>query len=369
MASNGGRAGPGGGIWIASLWLALGVFDAVQTVVVMKSEGMHHAWVRLFAVTVVSWLPWALATPLVLGLGRRFPPVRLRPLSTWIVHVAVALVIGVVFAGWTTLLDVVFNPYADAQPAGFVATGLNRFWNGLLSSLVLYGVIVTVSYALHSRARLAAARTETARLSEGLTKAQLGALRRQIEPHFLFNSLNTVAGLIREGRDEAAIATVVALGNFLRRMLADSNRQEVPLHDELDFVHDYLAIQAMRFAERLSVIIDIPPELRNAPVPNLILQPLIENAIKHGIAKRASGGTIRLEAAQYDGTLELRVANDGPNLAANTESMPPGIGIANVRTRLQSLYGDAAALRIADLPRGGVEVSIRLPLRHATSPV
>jgi LytS/YehU family sensor histidine kinase len=152
-------------------------------------------------------------------------------------------------------------------------------------------------------------------------------------------------------------------------MLVDSNRQEVPLHEELDFVRDYLAIQAMRFAERLSVIIDVPPQLRATPVPNFILQPLVENAIKHGIAKRAGGGTIRLEAAQHEGMLELRVANDGPNLPADPESTRPGIGIANVRTRLQSLYGDAAALRIADLPRGGVEVLIRLPLRHATSPV
>lgn len=241
---------------------------------------MHHAWVRLFVVTIVSWLPWALATPLILRLGRQFPPDRLRPYGKWLPHLAAALVTGLIFAGWTTSLEVAFNPYAEMPAPAFVPFWLDKFSNGMLSSLVLYVGILIVSCGLDSRARLAFAQTETARLNEGLSKAQLNALRRQIEPHFLFNALNSVAGFVREGRNAEAVGMIATLSDFLRRMLADCNRQEVPLREEMEFVCDYLAIAKARFPDRLSVVIEIPAELATASIPNLILQPLVENAIK-----------------------------------------------------------------------------------------
>jgi signal transduction histidine kinase len=356
-------------IWTTSIWGAFGLVDGMQTVLMMRGEGMHHAWVRLFVITVISWLPWAIATPLVMRLGRRFPPTSFRPLITWPVHAAACAAVGLVFSAWTAALVVLFNPYADITAAAaphtplFVPLWLEKFSNGVLSYLVLYAVILAVSSVLDSRARLARQQTETARLNELLSKAQLDALRRQIEPHFLFNALNAIAGLVREERNDDAVTMIAGLSDFLRRVLAGSSNQQVPLSEEVEFAQRYLDIQKARFAERLEVTIDVPPELLDAQVPTLILQPMVENAIKHGIAKRAHGGVIRIAASRLNGVLTLRVYNDGPALSLASENAAPGIGIANIRTRLQSLYGDAFELSLRNHCTGGVEACVSVPFR------
>jgi len=348
-------------LWVASIWLALGLFDATQTVFVMRSEGMHHAWVKLFFTMVVAWIPWALATPLVLRLGRRFPPVKFRPLSTWLVHLVSALVVGLTFSGWMTCLEALLNPYAVAVPrAPYLSIWADRFNNGILADFLLYGTILIVNSVLESRERLAQQQTETARLNEQLSKAQLRALRQQIEPHFLFNTLNAVSGLVREGRNEAAVSMIVGLSDLLRRVLEDSSRQQVPLQEEMEFTQTYLDIQKARFADRLQLSVDVPAELWLAQVPSLILQPMVENAVKHGIAKRTQGGSISIGASRTNGTLTLSVRNDGPSLPADWE-IGSGIGIANVRTRLQSLYGEGFTLTLRNQDAGGVEASVSLP--------
>jgi len=372
MDTNSKRARSHRWIWIVSIWLGFGLVDAVQTGYGMRGEGMHHAWVRLFWTCVVGWVPWALATPLVLWLGRRFPPVTLRPVTTWLVHLAACATVGLTFAGWMTWLDFAFNPYArNSSPGTFTHIWANKFYNGILSFLVLYAAIVTVSYVLDSRERLALQQTETARLNEMLSKAQLDALRRQIEPHFLFNTLNAVAGLVREGRNDDAVGMIAGLSDFLRRVLQDSSDQQVPLGEEMAFAQKYLDIQKVRFAERLQLSVDVPSELYPAQVPSLILQPMVENAVKHGIAKRAQGGAIRIAASRSDGMLTLKVSNDGPSLPAgwdlDGEMARPGIGMSNVRTRLQSLYGNAFELTMRNQDAGGVEVSVSLPFAVAAA--
>jgi sensor histidine kinase YesM len=322
---------------------------------------MHHAWAKLFFATVVAWIPWALATPWVLRLGRRFPPVKLWPLTTWLVHVASALAVGLAFSVWMTCLEVLLNPYALPSRGSFVSIWIDRFNNGILADFLLYGTILIVNSALESRARLEQQRTETARLNEQLSKAQLRALRQQIEPHFLFNTLNAVSGLVREGRNDAAVSMIAGLSDLLRRVLEDSSRQQVPLWEEMEFTQTYLEIQKVRFADRLQLSVDVPAELYAAQVPSLILQPMVENAVKHGIAKRAQGGSIRIGATRSNGTLTLSVRNDGPCLAADWDSSATGIGIANVRTRLQSLYGEGFTLNLRNQEAGGVEASVSLP--------
>jgi two-component system, LytTR family, sensor kinase len=353
-------------MWIALIWFGFGLVDALQTVFVMRAEGMHHAWRKLFFTCVVGWVPWALATPLVQLLGRRFPPVKLRPLSMWVPHLVAFPIIGLIFCVWTSWLQVLFNPYAyPAGPGSFKNLLFEKYYGGVLSSLVLYGTVLAVSYALDSRARLAYEQTETARLNELLSKAQLDALRRQIEPHFLFNTLNAVAGLVREGRNDAAVGMIAGLSDFLRRVLQDSTQQQVPLGEEMEFAQRYLDIQKVRFAERLQLSVDVPRELYPAQVPSLILQPMVENAVKHGIAKRAQGGAIRIAASRCEGVLTLSVCNDGPSLPVDWEMARSGIGMSNVRTRLQSLYGDAFELSMRNQDAGGVEVSVSLPFAIA----
>jgi hypothetical protein len=359
------RSKPRQWFWIAAIWTAAGLFNATQTVLIMRAEGMHHAWAQLFASLLLSWLPWALATPLVLRLGRRYGPLHFRRFSTWATHLAACAAIALVAAAWTTVVEKLLRPWATTpDPDSFSYIWLHKFYSGLLVSLILYVTILLVGYMLDSRERLALQQTETARLNEQLSKARLDALRRQIEPHFLFNSLNAIVGLVREQRNDAAVSMIVGLSDFLRRVLEDSNRQEVPLGEELEFARKYLEIQKVRFVERLHFSVDVPTELLLAQVPSLILQPMVENAVKHGIAKRVQGGAIRITAFRSNGKLTLSVYNDGPSLPAASEKAHTGIGISNMRTRLQSLYGDAFHLDMQNQEPGGVAVSISVPFKE-----
>jgi two-component system, LytTR family, sensor kinase len=349
--------------WSALLWSAVALFDATQTVVVMHSEGMQHHWVLLFLTTFVSFVPWFVATPLVLDLGRRYPPTRLRPVATWLVHVCACLAVGGLYSAWTAGFQRALNPYAYTDPKTFLQLWGSDFFNGLLSHVILYGVILMVGQMLDTRSRIARQQTETARLNEALSRAQLESLRRQIEPHFLFNTLNAIAGLVREQRNDSAVTMIAGLSDCLRRVLEGSERQQVTLGEEMEFLEKYLEIQKVRFAERLEVRVEVPAELYGAQVPSLILQPMVENAIKHGIARRARGGCVRIGATREGGVLTLRVYNDGPTLPVDWETSRAGIGIPNVRTRLQGLYGEACELQMKNQDEG-VEVSVSVPFRE-----
>jgi hypothetical protein len=350
--------------WAALIWLAIGLVDATQTVFGMRAEGMHHAWVQLFITLLLSWLPWALATPLVLRLGRQHPLGKLKPFFNWFTHIATLLMIAVVSAAWVACLEELLNPWAVPSTGPFMSHWLGKIYNRFLASLILYISILAIGYALDSRARLALQQTETARLNEQLSKAQLNALRCQIEPHFLFNALNAIAGLIREQRNDAAVKMIAGLSDFFRRTLEHSDTQQVPLGEEMEFLQKYLDIQKVRFAERLHVRVDVPEELLLAQVPSLILQPMVENAVKHGIAKRAQGGVIRISVLRSNGMLRLNVYNDGPSLPANWEKTNSGIGISNIRTRLQGLYGNLFELRMRNQDPDGVEISVSVPFKE-----
>jgi two-component system, LytTR family, sensor kinase len=350
-------------IWIAFLWLGFGLVDATQTVFVMRSEGMHHAWGRLFVVTILSFLPWALATETVMRLGRRFPPVKLNSAATWLVHLSCCAGIGLSYAAWATYLDLLLNPYTSSRsPLPFGRLWLDRFSNGIVATMFVYTIILAVTNVLDSRSRLAYQQTETARLNEQLSRAQLDALRRQIEPHFLFNTLNAIAGLVRENRNEDAVSMIARLSDFLRHLLKDSTSQQASLREEVEFVQKYLDIQKVRFVERLQFSVQVPSELMLARVPTLILQLMVENAIKHGIAQRAQGGAILIAASRSQDRLTLSVYNDGP--AVRWEKIDHGVGLSNMRTRLQSLYGKAFELNMQNQAPGGVEVSVSVPFEE-----
>ncbi|MBV8642410.1 MAG: histidine kinase [Candidatus Eremiobacteraeota bacterium] len=349
-------------LWILLWWLALALFDATRTVEVMRSEGMQHNWPVLFVIEALEWLPWAAATWAAIALTH-----RLRSASralTWSAYVAAAIAANTAFAAWTTFLVVAFRPFGPDFPHYAVPHFLSGFTDGLLTTIVFFALILTTNHFFESRERLAKQNMQLAQLNAKLAQAQLSTLRHQIEPHFLFNALNSIAGLIRENKPNEAINTLVSLSDFLRRTLSESNRQEVALSEELDFVKEYLATQKVRFAERLQLSVDVPTELQNATVPNLILQPLVENAIKHGIAKRKEGGSVRIAATSQENRLSISIANDGPPLAPDWEG---GVGITNVRARLQALYGDAASLALSTRTLGGVEVALTVPLRTAAT--
>jgi sensor histidine kinase YesM len=349
--------------WIVSICFGLGLFDALQDVAVMRTEGLHHPLMRLFASMLLSWLPWALAAPVVLRLQRQYPLQR-TTLAPWLIHAVACVIIAVASGVWDAVLQKSLHPWSSTTALPFVTLSLTKFYGELLGCVVLYSCVLLVGHMLESRERLALQRTEAARLNEQLSKAQLNALRQQIEPHFLFNTLNAISGLVREERNEAAVGMIAGLSDLLRHTLRDSKTQEVPLEEELQFLQKYLDIQKIRFADRLQLSVDIDREFFSAPVPTLILQPIVENALKHGIAARANGGVIRITAIRSNGLLTFRVYNDGPSLPAGWEKNQSGVGISNVRTRLQSLYGNACDLTIRNQASGGVEVSISVPFRQ-----
>lgn len=362
MADENTQPGTPRWYWIAAVWMGIALFDATQTVFGMKAEGMHHAWGYLFLTVTLTWVPWALATPFIVRVARRSS--LLLPSPRWLLHVAACLTVGVVSAGWNAFLYCSLNPYLLSSQQPFPEVWRNKFIYGLLGTVILYGFILMVIFILDARERLAHQQAETARLNEQLSKAQLNALRRQIEPHFLFNCLNAIAGLVRENRSDDAVGMIAGLSDFLRRVTQDSNRHEVPLAEEMELVERYLEIQKVRFADRLQLNVDVPKDLLPAQVPALILQPLVENAVKHGIAKRVQGGALRISAARTNGTLTLSIYNDGPALPVECETCEGGVGLANVQTRLRSLYGDSFRFSIRNQSPNGVETCVSMPFRQ-----
>ncbi len=348
--------------WIAVLWIGFALVNATQIVAGMRAVGMQHAWARLFFTVFASWIVWALATPLVLLLGRRFPPTQWRSIRVWAIHFAACIAVGAIYGLWAAALQMTLQPWQVMQVTEFAKTAFYVFYGEFHLFLILYASILVVDYMLESTRRLAQRETEAARLGEQLSRAQLDALRRQLEPHFFFNTLNAVAGLVRENRNDDAVSMIAGLSDLLRRVLDDSGKREVSLGEEMEFLETYLEIQKTRFADRLQVSVNVPREFHNARVPSLILQPMVENAIEHGIGKRAAGGAIRIGAVRNNGFLTLSVYNQGPSIPENWEEHRTGVGISNVRARLQSLYGRASHLDIRNRDEG-VEVQLSVPYK------
>jgi two-component system, LytTR family, sensor kinase len=351
--------------WIAALWLAGGLFEATQAVLIMRfGEGRDGAWLPLFATSLATWLPWALATPWVIGLTRRYRIHRGMGVRTIAVHFTAFATISAVAEAWSALLQVLFNPWGNRQQPTFWDAWSITLLYQVVMFLIAYALILTITYLVDSRENVARQLTETARLNEELSKAQLAALRRQMEPHFMFNTLNSIAGLVRDHRNEAAVSMIVGLSEFLRRATEDSHRSQVTLAEEVEYLQRYVDIQKVRFGDRLQVIVDVPADLLDAQVPNLLLQPLVENAIKHGIAKRVVGGNVRVTGVRKDGCVRLSVYNDGPSLPDDWHTSSAGVGLANLRTRLKILHGDGSELQMGRAGADGVEVVVILPLEE-----
>ena len=236
----------------------------------------------------------------------------------------------------------------------------------LSSNLLAYCAIAGIAHALDYYRRYRERELATTRLSAQLAQAQIRALRMQLNPHFLFNAMNSIAMLIRHQKRDEAVRTVAGLSDLLRYVLEDTRELEVPLRQELDFVERYLAIEQLRFRDRLEVRIDADQDTLDAQVPNLILQPLVENAIRHGIAKRTAATLVAVTAHRSDDTLVLDVMDDGPGLSS-ADRMGNGVGISNTRARLAQLYGQQQQLELRNAPSQGTIATMTLPFH--TNPI
>jgi two-component system LytT family sensor kinase len=206
-------------------------------------------------------------------------------------------------------------------------------------------------------------------LKTQLAQAQLQALRTQLQPHFFFNTMNTIAMLVRNKEDAEAIRVLAGLSDLLRHVLDDARADEVPLREELDFLQRYLAIEQIRFRDRLRTDISVDPNVLDALVPNLMLQPLVENAVRHGIARRAAAGRVCVSARRDTESLVLTVQDDGPGLPEDWSLDDAGVGLVNTRRRLAQLYGGDARLTVENAADGGVRAEVVLPYMPATMSV
>lgn len=351
---------------IAAFWLTLALFSVGQGLLGDPSEEIH--WARASG-ELIEYGTWALLTPLVFWLVEVVPVVevaqteRLKAARNVLLHVAAAFTIAIT----VDFSEDFATAVAAARPTDLLQA-VQRLW--FMDELVIYLVVLMAglarSYYLQKQARQEEAerleeRTEA--LETQLTEARLEALRMQLNPHFLFNTLHAVSTLVE--RDPAGVRRMIArLSELLRLVLDDSAPQEVPLSQELEFLDDYFEIQSIRFQGRLDTDIDVPPELHDAQVPNLILQPVVENAIKHGASQVRGVGSIEVRGRRDDEYLILTVRDNGPGLPAAQED---GLGLRNVRARLEELYGDDQSLRLESADDGGTRAVLRLPYHTSTS--
>jgi signal transduction histidine kinase len=331
------------------------------------SRGEPLPWTKALLLQMPQAYMWALATPVIVWLGRRFPLALGRWAGSAAIHLTICLV-------WVFIIDLTFafhvaNVLPPANPRPLLAQAGRFFVVWVLSDGMLYWTILSVSYAVDHYRRFRERELAAAQLETQLAQADLQALKMQLHPHFLFNALHTIGSLVRTGDRDTAVRVVAGLGDLLRRMLEGAAQQEVPLKQELAFIRGYLDIEQVRFRDRLVVTLEVEPGVLDAKVPYLILQPLVENALRHGIAPHRSAGHLTVLGRRSGERLELVVRDDGPGVGpgANGEEGParPGIGLSNTRARLTRLYGDDYALEVGNVPGGGVEARVALPFRLA----
>jgi len=310
---------------------------------------------KIMMTYVVAYWVWAAMVPLVVWVGRRFPldaPGRLRILGVHLL--ALHLIVGAVL-----FIHGLFQ-YAGLQitPRPFGQTIQRSVALAAPEFLLIYLVLLLSTFAIDYFRKYRDREIRTAQLEASLQQAKLSVLQAQLNPHFLFNALNAVSALMY--RDvEAADAMLARIGELLRLTLAADGSNEIRLSEELELLERYLDIERIRFAERLAITVDVPDSTLEAHVPPFALQPLVENAIRHGVAKRSQGGKVLVSARRVDGRLQLRVVDDGPGLAV--EKVREGIGLRNAAERLRLLFGERAGINL-DLSQPGLAtMRIRIP--------
>lgn len=345
-----------------AFWTTVGLVFALPR---LTAPGTAGGWRAALLTSLVEWWSWGLIAPIVPWFDRRLP----LPDAPSARRLAAHLIAGLVVTGGFLVLNAAFaallglgdwRRIVDGRLAVEAAQGM------YLWELLVYGLIAGVWLSYRYYRRSVDAELALARMVRNFADARLNALRMQLDPHFLFNALNTISAHV-QAEPRQARQMIEHLGELLRRTLEPSYRQQVPLHEELAFLEHYLAIQRIRFDGRLNVELHVAPEARRALVPSLVLQPLVENAFRHGLGQIAAGGRVIIRASLRDAQLVVCVEDDGVGLPAGwTFDEHAGIGLAVTRERVEArgpLFAGVLAVRRG--PRGGTEAEISLPFREA----
>jgi len=338
-------------ILIFGVWTLLGAMSAVRIVVSYAYSNNVVTWRRAMVIALADWYAWALLAPAIGWFARRFAIERRSWFRSLLMHLPASLFFSILKVLIESRLLQWFDP------------GQRRLMQ-FPSTLFTYYAILGAIYAFDYYGKYRAHELKASQLQAQLAQAQLQALKMQLHPHFLFNTLHAISSLMR--RDvEAAERMIARLSDLLRLTLENVGAQETSLRRELEFLERYLEIEETRFRDRLQVKMEIEPEALDARVPNLILQPLVENAVRHGVAPHAAPGLIEISARLKENKLELQVRDNGAGLPdSGRAQIKEGVGLANTRARLEQLYGADYNFGLSNQDKGGLVVSLTIPFRE-----
>src|SRR5262245_44507303 len=361
---------------VSAAWIVPAVFAVINRIAQTHLSGWDPVTARELLFEGGDWLLYAFLTPAVFAISKRLPLVR--PHLAWrtFLHLAISLLFCITWATSGKLLEwalrLLFEPkvvYAAMQggTAQFYRNSgvellswlFTTFPFGVAVYLCVVGIEHAIRYFVEARER----DVQVARLSEQLSSTRFAALQAQVNPHFLFNTLNTIAVFVRDNDRQAAVRIVEQLSEVLRTTLSRHRMNEVPLGEELELVRQYVAIEEARFSDRLRPEFDIEDSLLSAATPSFALQQLVENAIRHGIARRPDAGRLVIAARRDGDMLEISVTDDGVGVDPDI-IMPQGHGIENTRERLRALYGEQSSLEITRGAEGGTIATLRMPYRE-----
>ena len=325
-------------------------------------EGSPQWWPSLIG-QLPSWWVWALLTLPVLALATRFP---IRSEGAWralVLHALLGFGVVIVYMAAEAPFAIL-REGRTITPTSWVNATLGGLAFRFTTNYLIYFALVGLGHAIRSTRELRDREFQTSRLEAELADRRLASLRAQLQPHFLFNTLHAISSLVREGDRDRAVRMISGLSGLLRHTLDHVRTPEIPLHEELEALERYLEIEEVRFEDRLEIGRDIDPRALDINVPALLLQPLVENAIRHGIEERALARIVEIRARLDGDVLELRVTDDGKGLPADFDlAAKQGVGLSSTRKRLEQLYGGDAHLEVCSREPHGTQVTARVPAR------
>jgi signal transduction histidine kinase len=348
---------------IFGVWLVVALLFSSQGILYFRLRGESIAWgdvlLRLFGI-----LTWAALTPFIFWVSHRWPIARRGWPKTLLAHgLALLLVLPIDIGSFVLMNEFLFHAIVWEGAPSLGEKFLRMTATSFGFSIYYYLGVVGISHALDYYDLMRERELSATQLEARLTEARLQLLKTQLQPHFLFNTLHTISALLHDDV-RAADRMISRLSDLLRLTLDKGGEQEVTLREELEFLDPYLAIERTRFHDRLTVVEEIEPEALDARVPSMLLQPLVENALHHGIGSRSGAGRIEIRARRDNGRLELEVRDDGTGLPGSG-TVQVRVGLGNTRARLRHLYGSNHRFELDDAPGGGLRVSIVIPFREA----
>ena len=343
------------------------IFALVSYAAAIGENNKEFGFVSALRLNLVQFYLWAILSPLLFRFSRRFP-IELRPLNLSNLLLYFPALISFAGIHQAIHLSVLWSitPRLRRQFPALIDCYRAYFGFGFYIDLIIASLIVIAVHALLYYQNFRASELAQSSLKTELARAQLRALKMQLHPHFLFNTLHSISSLVLEDPPKAN-SMIARLGDFLRLTLENSNQQLVSLKEETEFLRCYLEIEQVRFGDRLTVTFELEPQMLSAQVPHLILQPVVENAIQHAIAPRATRGHIKIEAKRLNSLLRLEVRDDGPGMASNDALLgTEGVGLSNVRARLHQIYGSDFRFELMNARDGGLTVVMEIPFRRET---